>query len=269
MDQGNAALGLVSILLRFVLIVVALYILYVIYQFLFGGNQYNSYIILSGVNNANGKGVTRSNKDAPFLVHGGEYSVSMWVYISDWNIKSGVNKHLFSVGGPNESTVTVYLGKYQNSLHVRTHTVEGNDIKKTGKSNLYEAIFANTTIAGDDPNVPCDINNIDLQKWVCVSVAINAKTVDVYIDGKLARSCVAPRVPLVSTPDNYTISIAEKGGFGGYVSNVIVYDYALNPEQVWRIYMSGPGPQLGFLDYFKALFNPRSIGTLTYPKYPA
>jgi hypothetical protein len=111
----------------------------------------------------------------------------------------------------------------------------------------------------------CDITSIDLQKWVQVTVCLNNKTCDVYLDGKLARSCVLPSFYKVDK-SNLALSLCDYNGFGGFISNTSAYNYALNPEQVWRLYMAGPGPQYGFLDYLKSLFDPKALSALDYPK---
>jgi hypothetical protein len=76
---------------------------------------------------------------------------------------------------------------------------------------------------------------------------------------------VLPRSYLVRT-EGLAIEAAKNGGFGGFLSNMIAYNYALNPEQVWRLYMSGPGPQYSLMDYLKSLFNPKSLGSFDFPK---
>ena len=116
-----------------------------------------------------------------------------------------------------------------------------------------------------NPTRPCDIQSIDLQKWVQITVTLNNKTCDVFIDGKLARSCVLPSFYKVSK-SNMALRVSEYGGFGGYVSNFSAYNYALNPEQIWRLYMSGPGPQLSIADYIGALFDPKAAMSVDYPK---
>jgi hypothetical protein len=85
------------------------------------------------------------------------------------------------------------------------------------------------------------------------------------MDGKLARSCILPsffRVDKSST----MMSICDYKGFGGFVSNISAYNYALNPEQVWKLFMSGPGPQYTFLQYITAIFDPKSTLDIGYPK---
>ena len=87
------------------------------------------------------------------------------------------------------------------------------------------------------------------------------------MDGKLARSCILPGIVHFAGANqvNNTL-IGMNGGFEGFLSNVEVFDYTLNPEQVWRLYMAGPGPQYGFLDYLKSLFDPKALSALDYPK---
>jgi hypothetical protein len=204
-----------------------------------------------------------------------------WIYINDYSVKRGLNKHVFSLGGSTFLTVAVFLGPYKNSLAVRVHTKQGS-----ASPSAAGAAPAAPGTASDDLSIinitpmfttpqiesslvsgsrPCDIPSIDMQKWVQVTIALNNKTCDVYVDGKLARSCILPAFYKVDK-SNLTLNVADFGGFGGFISNVSAYNYALNPEQIWRLYMSGPGPQYGLLDYFKSLFDPKAVSSLDFPK---
>jgi hypothetical protein len=87
--------------------------------------------------------------------------------------------------------------------------------------------------------------------------------VDVYIDGKLARSCVLAGNYKVNG-QNLFMSVNNYKGFGGYISNISAYNYSLNPEQVWRLYMSGPNQKYTLLEYVMAIFNPAT--DVSYPK---
>jgi hypothetical protein len=78
----------------------------------------------------------------------------------------------------------------------------------------------------------CDIE-IDLQRWTQVTVVINGRTCDVYMDGKLARSCVLPHL---LQGGSYR-SLSEVNGNqqyrlrNGYVSQVKKsFNYALTPN---------------------------------------
>jgi hypothetical protein len=130
----------------------------------------------------------------------------------------------------------------------------------------YTNLFNNINIPNGllDVSTPCDVAQVDMQKWVCISVVLNGKTLDVYLDGKLARSCILPNTYKVSQSYNYTF--ADKCGFGGWLGNTSLYNYALNPEQIWQVYMNGPGPSYTFWQYLQSLFNPNAIGATAYPK---
>jgi hypothetical protein len=264
-----------------ILILIALYYLY---QFLFGANGLEGSLVM--------KNIRKSSPDAPFIFladssssssipaiyEGGEYSINGWIYIDDYSIRRGYNKHVFSLGGGEFLTLAVFLGPYKNSLNVRVHTKENNpqpaggmmpqttasdDLKITNLPSIFSTVQQDGSLL--NPLRPCDIQSIDLQKWVQITVTLNNKTCDVFIDGKLARSCILPSFYKVSK-SNLALRVAEYGGFGGYVSNFSAYNYALNPEQIWRLYMSGPGPQLGIGDYIAALFDPKAAMTVDYPK---
>jgi hypothetical protein len=111
----------------------------------------------------------------------------------------------------------------------------------------------------------CDLSTIDFQRWVQITVSLSGRSIDVYMDGKLARSCILPSYFKVDGT-NMAFRACEYGGFGGFISNASVYNYALNPEQIWRLYMAGPGPQLGIMDYVKSIFDPESMESVDYPK---
>jgi hypothetical protein len=169
--------------------------------------------------------------------------------------------------------MAVFLGPYSPTLGVRVYNpkVAGSSAPDTSNSALltgttYTNLFNNITVPDGllDVSTPCDVAQVDMQKWVCISVVLNGKTLDVYLDGKLGRSCILPNTYVVSPTYNYTF--ADMCGFGGWLGNSSVYNYALNPEQIWQVYMNGPGPSYSILDYLKSLFNPNAIGSTAYPK---
>ena len=58
------------------------------------------------------------------------------------------------------------------------------------------------------------------------------------------------------------------GGFDGFLSNVYVHNAALNPDQMYRIYMNGPADSVagGFWGWIKNIFNVTGEVTYTYPQ---
>jgi hypothetical protein len=276
-EQRLPGAGLVGTIVFPILALVALYYLY---KWLFGPSGLEGKQVLNTIKDARpDKPYITTATDLPTIYEGGEYCVNAWIYINDYSIRRGLNKHVFSLGGSGFLTVAVFLGAYKNTLSVRVNTKGNSDIVTAGASPSPQDASDDLSMKSVGPlftalqtdnglltgSRPCDIPSVDMQKWVQVTVCLNGKTVDVYMDGKLARSCVLPAMYKVDK-SNMALRICEYNGFGGFVSNVSAYNYALNPEQIWRLYMAGPGSQYGFLDYLKSLFDPKAVAAFDYPK---
>lgn len=101
----------------------------------------------------------------------------------------------------------------------------------------------------------CDIPQIDMQRWTMVTVVLSGKTIDVYIDGKLSRSCVTPSYFKVDPTGNLTLDILGRGGFDGYLGNTTVGAYSMSPDEIYRTYLSGPnGPSMDIFSWIASIF---------------
>ena len=282
MDRARQILsGPGGLFVRIVFLILGFFLVYYVYRFLYDTAQYNDNIVIDTVVLARdtGKGpakqffdsTNKEKKKIVALANGGNFSISYWMYIQDRSYLSGKNTFIFSLGPDPDSLTTSnslsvigYLTPFNYSLAIRTNGTGPNT-----SLNLTEisSLFGSTVTTGADITnslTPCDIASVDLQKWVHVTITYSSKTLDVYMDGKLARSCILDR-SIEIKPGNQ-ITLFAKGGFGGYVSNFRTHDYTLNPEQIWRLYMAGPGPSFTLWQYVKSLWDPESVGTLTYPK---
>ena len=247
--------------------------LYYLYQYLFGPKMNNSYSLIGATQNAQvDKEITFSSGQLAPLYEGGEFTISTWIYVSNWSYRAGLNKSIIRIGGTSFDTIRVYLGGNTPKLYVRLHTKENDTVNgagsvttpatgSTGSTASATASATPTALQPEDLGVgtrntlftnrqtesglldnmhTCDIPELSLQRWVNIAIAVNGKTVDVYIDGKLSRSCV------LSTPfkvdAGYNASLLGHGGFGGKISTTMMYDTALNPEEVYKNYMAGPEP---------------------------
>ena len=279
MDMVSNLGGSAGIVSRIVVFIVILVLLYYLYQYLYSPSSFVSKTLNPGIQNASmNTPVTVTATNLPVLYEGGEFTTSAWIYVNDYAVRKGYNKHVMSIGGSTFNTIVVYLGPYSNSLSVRVQT-KSNASAAGSNSNqnaddLYAASYNSmfSTLQTDNGLLnqlrPCDIQTVELQKWVLVTVVLNNTTCDVYMDGKLARSCVLPSFFKVDRT-GLSAKLCDNSGFGGFIGPTNAYGYALNPEQVWRLYMAGPGPQYSFTDYVTSLFNPSAIGTLAYPKMNA
>ena len=106
----------------------------------------------------------------------------------------------------------------------------GGDYRIKPSMNPYE----NKSLL--NPLKNCDIINIPLQRWVNVILSMHNKTLDVYINGKLKRSCTYKGVPKLNKED---LHITDQGGFNGEISEFKYYNKALNPDEVYSIYNAG------------------------------
>ena len=278
MDALGGSRKLITTIIWVGVLVTALYYLY---HYLYSTSSIKNYGALKGPHSAvtkDGNPIVAASSVLPALYEGGEYTVSFWVYINDYKYRRDMNKHILSLGGLSSSgfdTLRVYLGAFKNSLSVRVHSKGGNSAPVTSVPGPNTDQLPRATLDSEFNSIPqgldqgyfpsCDLTSIDLQRWVNITVVLNGKTSDVYMDGKLARSCVLPSFFKVD-PAGYQLTLLDKGGFGGYVSNVTAYGEALNPGQVYRVYMAGPGPQYTVIEWLKSLFDPSAVGTLEYPK---
>ena len=152
------------------------------------------------------------------------FSYSMWVYIDDWNHRYGENKVILVRQDENgNSNPKIYLGDDINDLTVEIQCYDNN---YNDSPTLHE----------------CTVKNIKMQKWVHIVTVVNNRTLDIYVDGKLVRTCLLPGVPKLDNEAD--ISITPDGGFSGFTSNVEFYNYVLNPQDVWDIYSRGYGGSL-------------------------
>lgn len=204
----------------------------------------------------------------PPIYEGGEYSISFWMYVTGFKDQTGLNKHILEIRGVDFSTLVVGLGAHKNKLLTRINTAGGSAL--SGKTSLttgeVKSLFTTTQVPSgllEQGMELCDLPEVDLQRWVCFSIVLNGRTCDLYMDGKLARSCVLPG-PFKVDPKGYQMKIVDFNGFEGYLSDITCYQYALNPDQTYRIYMGGPSDTAatGFTGWLKSIFGVE--GTVTY-----
>lgn len=242
--------------INLLVVVIALVIVYYSFGFFYGTSTSNGVTVESGKLSAN-QGVKKYTNQAQ-IYEGGEYSVNFWVYVSGWTYKQGTRKHVLELGGTNFATLLVALGSTKNSLSVRVDTrdASGSSVNGIGLTNADKELFFKPLQSDGALTVQpmCDIDEIDLQRWIQVTVCINGRTCDVYLDGKLARSCVLPSFYKVD-PTGQSVTVVDRGGFDGYVSLVSTYNYSLNPSAVYGMYQAGPtGASLDPWAYFTGLF---------------
>lgn len=265
--------GTTRIVTSIALLIIGGVFLYYVYKFFFDQDDTETKTITTTAIKAN-PATSPKAYEIPAVYEGGEYSITFWTYVTAYKDTLGKAKHILELApntttGTPMSTLVVGLGPFNNKLMVRVNT-NAPGAEKLTKANV-DAIFQPKTmnpgqLLGDTMPI-CDLPEVELQRWVCFGIVLNGRTVDVYLDGKLARSCVLPSFYTVDT-NGVSLKLLQYGGFDGFLSQVVVYNQALNPDQMYRIYMKGPSDMIatGFLGWIASIFNLKGELTYTYPK---
>jgi hypothetical protein len=186
---------------------------------------------------------------------GGEYTLSYWMYINSWETRAGLAKSVLQImDGTSHALLTTILYPNEPKMMIRVHT-DGAPQGGADYTNVSE--FANLMKGVNPPGMfestvdmpMCDLQNIDLQRWINITISVNGRIVDVYYDGKLARSCVLPDIPSASTNGAQTVVIGAAGGYEGKISGIQFFGYPLTPDRIYAIYQAGPRGAAGFIGY--------------------
>lgn len=181
--------------------------------------------------------------------HTNNYSYSVWFYVSDWSYGLDREKVLIRRGSASGLVnPKIVFSKFENNIEIQVDTYPAPSVS-SGPESLSDGPgplvppdpLGPGGIAPDAPphgSHTCMINNFPLQRWVNLIVSLNNRTMDVYLNGKLVRTCILPApanidptAPVVLTPD---------GGFMGWTSNAQYFANALNPQEAYNIYAGGP-----------------------------
>jgi hypothetical protein len=83
----------------------------------------------------------------------------------------------------------------------------------------------------------CSVENVPLQAWFSVSVTVFQRNLDIYINGRLVKSCVLPGVARPAVGD-LTIG-STTAGFSGTLCTMKSYSNALTPEDAMDFFEAG------------------------------
>ena len=211
-------------------------------QGLFGAN-YNPYII-NGMVASDVLTVVSSNPNVEGSVpiyrsvdknQGLEFSWNVWFMVND--PKSGiVNNRIFSKGLLNQINLS-YTSPTSDpeflnvspGLFISTNSNTNNSIKLILIMNTYD----NSNNKIEKIIIP----NIPIQKWICCTIRVQGKSVDIYINGLLKQRQNLLNLPRQNYYDTY---IGEESGMTGYISSLRYYGYAIGYEEVQSLFASGP-----------------------------
>jgi hypothetical protein len=234
-----------------------IYLLYIVYSYLYPTDDpaYTSFI----------KGEVDTRKEVqvrgkmPAIYTGGDFTFSFWMYVDDWDYNVNSYKTVFMIAPDStnhrqHAPLVGLMTPMQNNLMVRAHTVKhGGDaaatpnpagsaepdvtdlqiLQKMLEENMNMSMFQTTV------DKPCDVKDIPLQRWVCVTIVSSGRVLDVYVDGKLSRSCVLDNV-LDIPRGKLKLMLGGRHSFGGRYASVQMWNQQLTPDAIYALYQMGP-----------------------------
>ena len=205
--------------LLFVVIVVLIYIVY--------GFISKDVSTLSGLTSAQTMQTINPSSLAASSSSGNtsNFTYSMWMYIDDWNYRYGNVKTIFTRTDSKNvhPCPAVQLDAIENNLTVTLACFPGTPAVGGAAATIVDHT--------------CTVGNIPIQRWVNLIVSVYGRSMDIYIDGKLVKTCLLPGVANVNSQAN--IYVTPSGGFDGWTSKFQYFPSPLNPQEAWNIYTAG------------------------------
>jgi hypothetical protein len=220
LNSGNIETNKYMLIIGIV-ITISLVLLYLSYTYYKSRQLYtsrNPMLIGSPLNIHDGP-KTFSNDNFPRSNKGLQFSYSTWIYIADWQYNFGKMKNIFIKGSVDPNNVVsrapgLWLYPNKNSIHARIDTT-AQDLETEG----------------------CDIDNVPLNKWVHIVYVLNNRVVNMYMDGKLNRSCNLNGIPIVN---DEPLTIGLSNTYFGQIAKLQYYSHAVSGSDVIQLFTEGP-----------------------------
>ena len=211
-------------------VVIVVILLYIIWSYLFTSMK----VLMSF---QKGTELTSMNLDNVVDQSKNNFSFSVWVYIDEWSVNYGNAKNILLIKSP--STVgpcffAIYFSKTTNDLNIYVDPTRLANIDTS--ENAFNSL-----------NATCSITNFPLQSWVNISVSVYNRAIDLYIDGKLIRTCSMSTVASAISRNSEIfiggsarpLTNLEVPGFSGFIASVVYSPDVFSPKEVWDIYSRG------------------------------
>ena len=222
-EDKSTLMNILKIALVFLIFVALFYVaryLFMSYQ----ESLYNSPYLLEGIKNGKNALVISQNPENPSYIpivrsqnkEGIQFTYDFWLMVEDFGYKSGEWKHVFHKGNaesyPNRAP-GVWLHPNTNAIRIYMNT----------QSNILEYV---------------DIENIPGRKWLHMSIVLDDKDLDVYVNGYLKVRKVLSSVPKQNNGDFW---VNMFGGFEGNIARIRYYSRAITTDEILANVRKGPG----------------------------
>tara|TARA_Y100000389_G_scaffold64357_1_gene60419 strand:+ start:3332 stop:4147 length:816 start_codon:yes stop_codon:yes gene_type:complete len=181
------------------------------------------------------------------------FMLSVWFYVDNWGNKIGNEKNILYMSSTANSITNSDLQNTMTGISTLSGNVnEKNSLKYKNLSISLDKYQNNLFIdietysdTGKAVYVRYIIKNIAIQKWNCVTLSVDTKTLDVYLDGKLRNSFILPNLYRNALTNDATKNIylgksaTNVSSFQGFITRVRYETNSINPETAYNIYKEG------------------------------
>jgi hypothetical protein len=143
-------------------------------------------------------------------------AISMWFYIKNWI---------------SDTKIIQFRKGSETLFQVQFKSAHENTIQIFPRSNQS---VVNAEV--------CEVTEFPLQKWVNLIISFNGSAMDVYVDGKLVKSCVVNQGSKLANTDQIILGDElKKDNDVGFITNVKLKAAPIAPQEAWDIYSQGFG----------------------------
>jgi hypothetical protein len=243
-DASNEFLESNTIVAKFAFIIIAVVIFMLLFRLgaiimsYFFMPSTSPYLIKGMIGGSEGKIIKQDPKTEFPLVKisdnaetGIEFTYNVWLNLSG-DTTQNTYKHVFSKGTGTSITSSGPDGTNAPGLYVITNA------DNTNSARIYMDTMENDGSLGSSPvSKYVDINNVPNNKWVNITIRVQNRIMDVYVNGVLTGRKDLEYIPRQNHSD---VLICQKSGFPGKLSNLRYFDSALNVFEINQIVLSGP-----------------------------
>ena len=181
-----------------------------------------------------------------------EFTYSFWMYVDDIDYNEYETfKHVFHKGNIGTGTLNgiynpnnapgVYLYKGKRSM--TSHSKSADDLLDKFPQ-LGMLVRMNIFHNNEDKNSPYKyyddiyVDGLPIKKWINIIIRTTSQNIiDVYVNGVLTKRHKLTNI-VKQNYDNLYINM--NGGFGGNLSNIKYYSYAIGTFEIDKIVSNGP-----------------------------
>ena len=166
------------------------------------------------------------------LSSGNASSWCFWININNWYYKYDLWKNICIKGSLIKST---------DDLSWDSVGKQSPGIWMTPNQNNLRVVFTTKRLSKDneikDYLEYCQINDIPIGVWCHISIVLVNKTVEIYLNGNLVRTCVFKGKPEMNKGP---LQVSYSGGFNGQLRNFRYIGEKLGSEYIKQLYGLGP-----------------------------